>query len=249
MERKTLLQMTTDILEMMESDLVTSINDTLESTMVHKELRNTYMHLMARQDWEHLRKIMTLDAVIGTTRPTTLAIPDTVAEIAYLKYDKSEVGGRLKMVDLIYKSPEDFINLLQSRDTTQANVTKVTAEYTNIDLPIFTDQDPTYWTSFDNKHIFMDSYDSTKDTSKLDNTKTQMLAIVTPTWTETDAFIPEMPPQLFPMLIYEAADACMELHDKEESGVVKKRALLHKAIMKTKEVRHDGKTKKGFGRR
>lgn len=248
MERKTLLQMTKDILEMMESDLVASINDTLESQMVHREIRNTYMHLMARQEWEHLKNVTHLDPTSVLT-PTTLSIPDNVSEIKELHYDQSVAGGRLNMVKMEYLTPSNFLRMCQTRDTTAANVVVVN-EDPDIELPIIIDKEPEYWTCFDNKRIVFDSYNAANElVAALSSTKSQALVISMPAWDEDDAFVPDMPPQLFPLLVYEAAEACMELHDKEQSETISRRALTHKALLKKRNIRHDGKAKKGFGRR
>lgn len=417
MERKTLLQMTKDILEMMESDLVSSINDTLESQMIHREIRNTYMHLMARQEWAHLQKPKVLSkaispvvlnvtngsgtvagnvisipafytevttssvsraasAVVGlgatsvgtgpdtgytlrlvatdnsnflevsvkaggsglsikdntniaetlkvttpttgdslfiafnqvtgaltvtlnaevftptiklpnfrggyvvqvqsgvlpvnqiltlyigasyapagyaiyenTASPSVVQIPEDVSEIKHLKYQTSITGERLHMDVLEYLDPNSFLEVVQSYDTTRSNCFYDNTIYENIEVPFYADKDPHYWTSFDNKNIVVDSYNYLKDYNGLDKNKTQVLAVVTPAWTEADTFIPDMPPQLFPLLVYEAAEACMDLHKQDEKVTTSKRALMHRALQKTKEIRHDGKSKKGFGRR
>lgn len=427
MERKNLLQLTKDILELMESDLVSTINETQESQMVHREIRNTYMELMSRPGWDHLKRLRNLDnipssadtslvayggyptivgtqvtvgvfdavrvrtastnyssrgwaRVVLTTKPGSgiwsfvfgpsrtistnnftymeissantirvsdgkgnfhtvvtgatfasgnefvlywdvtagsygiidhtgtvhdnlqnfvplntghvsylnlhagatganmvlnvhstgqagsysptgyapwglsrypsyLMIPNDIAEISNFKYDITGSDNRLKMKELQYLPPEQFLTNQQTLNTSLPNVVTIKDMYDEIEIPVKTDSHPTYWTSFDNKHIICDSFLASDDPYGLDQDKTQVMATVTPKWIESDTFIPDMPPQLFPMLLYEAAEACMELHDKEESQTISRRALRGRSLFKKMDLRHNGKSKKGFGRR
>ena len=79
--------------------------------------------------------------------------------------------------------------------------------------------------------------------------KTQVYAIVAPSWAANNTFIPDMPVQLFPLLVNEAAQACLELRKKDDSVTLNRRATAMRNLMKTRQIKHDGKTKKGFGRR
>lgn len=436
MERKTLLRLTQDILELMESDLVSTINETVESQMVHRELRNTYMHLMSRPGWDHLKRLRPLDSMVvpptltpgpsatgyeaavitqpltaghtgvakvhiasispdkpvpkgsagltlnlngassyqayfaftnkdvtgdppfiisamisqsgvpgkvnvtleppstyhtaltptgpglqlgvywdlpnklfgatlngvdlgaitttadfsinqltkivvglygnninfsitvdpyctsydygipdgytpyGYALPTPyLKIPDNVSSIEWLSYDTTTPGARTTMRRLEYLPPEQFLNVVQAYDTLADNVEVCSTLYEDIELPYYNDKQPTYWTSFDNKYIVCNSVDKTIDTYGLVADKTQVNAIVTPVWETDDNFIPDMPPQLFPLLMYETAELCMEVHDKDPSAIIARRSLHHRALVKNLDLRHDGKSRKGFGRR
>lgn len=251
---------------MMGSDNVSNWNDTLESVSVADELRNAYMHLATKQDWEHLKKMKNLDSAADANKPNYFLIPEDISEIMNIKYDISErttlspSGADMKMTDIYYMEPDSFISMCQGRNASAANVLVVKDSSTdNVYLPILKDKNPEYWTSFDNKYIIFDSYNRTVEGAFVGSAeanqysmkpeKTQVYAIVAPTWTESNSFTPDMPVQLFPLLVYEAAQACMEHLSKDKSDIIDRRATDMRNLMKTRQIRHNGKTKKGFGRR
>mgnify|MGYP000149502562 CR=1 FL=1 len=62
---------------------------------------------------------------------------------------------------------------------------------------------PSFYTSFDDEHIVMDSYKSSVETT-LQNSKTQAYGVVYPTFTISDTFTPDLDDTLFP---YSKGDA------------------------------------------
>ena len=91
-------------------------------------------------------------------------------------------------------APDEFTALLDSR-TAQAGVVNANG--------IGLNRDPSYWTSYDDKFIIFDSYNSTAE-STLSQSKTNVYAAIEPTWTHVDSFVPDIPEKFFPTLIAEA---------------------------------------------
>jgi hypothetical protein len=69
--KKTLLEMTQDILNDMDSDEVNSISDTVEAQQVANIIKTCYNEMISNRDWPHLRKLVQLDSLQTLRSPTT----------------------------------------------------------------------------------------------------------------------------------------------------------------------------------
>lgn len=201
--KMTLLSMVQDILNDMDSDEVGSINDTVESQQVAQIVKTCYYELIGNRNWPHLRNLIQLESVADVNKPNYLRIPENVKELESFMYDMRKSGeARLTYKDVKWKEPDDFMRLVLSRNSTDTNVKTVT-DFSGAKLLIINDCPPTYWTSFDDTNIICDSYDAGID-STLQQTKTNCVAYVSPTWTHTDAAVPNLPVEAFPALLEEA---------------------------------------------
>ena len=108
--------------------------------------------------------------------------------------------------EIAYKSPKEFMNILDARDS-KADYVTVVEDDTTIDLNIYNDRQPQYFTSFDNENIILDAYLNTLE-STLQASKTQAYGKVYPTWIQEDSFIPDLPTQSFSYLLNEAKSTC-----------------------------------------
>ena len=237
MAKKTLLEITQDILNDTDGDPVNSINDSTESIQIVQLLHTVYEELMASADWPHLMTTITLTASGTSSRPTHMSIPDGIQKMLWVKYDKHTSSDTdVKYQDVTYKEPEEFLNILNGRVESNSNVTKIT-DPSGIYLLIQTDTAPTYWTSFDDETIVFDSYDSDVD-STLQSSKTQARVIKETTWTVSDTFVPDMPSKYFPLLISEAKSTYFNSviqnpNAKEEQKSRRQRAHLSKEKWRT----------------
>lgn len=203
MPKLTLLQMTQDILNDMDSDEVNSIDDTIESQQVAQIIKTTYNEIIDSRYWSHLKKLLQLDASGDSTKPVWMKIPEGVQEVLWIKYNKIESGEtRNRFEDVLYKDPEDFLELVMSRDNTDSNVGTFTG-YDGLTLPIRNDRSPSYWTSFDDEYIVFDSYDSGVDTT-LQSSKSMTMGYKEASFTLSDSFIPDLPANVFSYLLSES---------------------------------------------
>lgn len=203
MPKMTVLDMVQDILSDMDSDEVNSINDTIEAMQVAQIIKTTYFNIMDGKNWPHLKQFFQLEASNNTARPNYMKLPENILEVVTLKYNKKNTTDLFdKMEDVKYKTPSDFLDLVNDR-LSNATTTLVTTDTTGITLNILNDVAPSYYTSFDEEWIVFDSYDSTVD-STLQSGKTQCYGKVQPTFTISDAFIPDIPMQMFSYLLNEA---------------------------------------------
>ena len=198
-----LLEIVKDILNDMDSDEVNSLNDTVESQQIAQIVKTCYFEMMSNRNWPHLKRLLQLDASGDPSKPNFLKLPENVKELVFIKYDTRSVSQpNTRLIELKYKEPDAFLRFVSSRNSSLSNVQTVT-DYSGTKLLVLKNVAPTYWSSFDDEYLITDSYDSGVDTA-LQKSKTQAFAYVSPTWSQTDAFIPDLPDEAFPALIEEA---------------------------------------------
>ncbi len=182
----TLLEMVQDILSDMDSDVVSSIDDTVEAGQVAQIVKTAYYKLMsARDDWPFLRTFTSLTGLADVANPTKMRIPTGMNKIYWIKYNKKDVS---------YLEPKAFRDLIDAREEL-ADV--IDADGYRLDA------DPQYWTTYDDDYVYFDSRDEDVD-STLQESKADCYGIVEPSWTASDSFVPTLPPKMFPTLLADA---------------------------------------------
>lgn len=201
MPKLTLLEIVQDILNSLDSDEVDSINDTLEAQQVAQIVKTAYYNIIDGKDWANQYQLWQPSSSGTTTAPTKLKIPDTSIELLWIKYNKRTLSDtKDRYLGVTYKTPLEFLEILNNRDSSATNVDVITDV---VSLNIYNDIAPTYYTSFDDEYIIMDSYDGDVD-STLQNSKCQCYGKVQPTFTISDSFVPDLPIQAFSYLLNEA---------------------------------------------
>ncbi len=226
----TLLEITQDILSDMDSDEVNSISDTQESLQVAQIVRSTYYNIVDGKDFPFLYEMFQLSTSGTTARPTHMSLPDTVADLKWIKYDNKENGGTKDLYQKIqYKHPEDFLDITDARDASDTKVTAI-ADTSSVTINIFNERGPQYFTSFDDEVLVFDAYDSAKETN-LQNTSTQAYGKQSVTWSVTDTFTPDLPVQMFSYLLNEAKSACFVTLKQMPNAKVEQQAQTQKRRM------------------
>lgn len=249
MAKLTLLTMVQKILSSMDSDDVNSISDTEEAVQITDVIEDTYFHLMSQKDWPHLKQTCTLESLSDVTRPTYLRVPDLVSQITDVKYTITKsVDLNDSVATIRYKEPVEFTDMTLTRNTGDADTQKMLT-LNNTPLFIYNDRDPLFWTSFDDEHVVFDAYDSAEETTLI-GTKAFVQCIKSPVFDKnTDTFIPDLPEDLFPVLLAESKRAAHLYHKQSDSPVDAKRALqgIHRAREKAWRT-NDGRKKARYGR-
>jgi hypothetical protein len=203
-----LLELTQNILSSLESDEVNSISDTVESTEVSYIIRDTYFELIEARLIPELWQLTKLTGIGNTAAPNYLQIPDNVGEIGWFRYNTIASGDTdIRYTEVKYITPEDFINRSNQRLSSDTTIQTVLDLYNSTQTLILNDTPPTFYTSFDDKYVVCDSFDSAVDTT-LQTSKTQIHARINPTWTHTDSAIPLIDDNYFPLLLAEAKSMC-----------------------------------------
>lgn len=201
--QKTLLQIVQSILDEMDADNVNSIGDTIESIQVASIVRDCYEELLSNRNWPHMKQLIQLEASGSTDIPNYLRIPAKLKELEEVRYDKrKEVIADKVFSRIVYKAPEDFLQLLSNRKSSQSNV-KTVVDASGVELLIIDDKAPEFYTSFDDEWLVFDSYNKHVDDT-LQKSKTQAIAYIFPNWVHSDSAIPDLPDEAFPLLIAES---------------------------------------------
>lgn len=199
----TLLEITQEILNAMDSDEVNDIDDTIESQQVANVIRNTYNNMISNRDWPHLRKLIKLDSSLDITKPTHLKIPEKMKEMVFFNYDKRKTESDfLQMKEVKYKYPDEFLRYTSTRNPTNDNAIIIT-DFSGTSIIIYNDKAPQFWTSFDDTYIVCDAYNAAVDDT-LKSSKTQCLAYTDPVWVHRSDAVPDLPSEAFSALIEES---------------------------------------------
>ena len=155
MKTMTLLEIVQDILDSMGSDSVSSISDTEESELVAGYCKEVYYDLLDDENWPFLKKVTQLTASGSSSYPTHMQLDDTISEIVEVRYKTTDSGASdEEMSKMTYLHPEDFLDLIYQRHTSDSNIDELTEKTSGIPLFIQNDKDPEYYTSFDDEWRF-----------------------------------------------------------------------------------------------
>ena len=249
----TLKEMVDDILNDMDSDPtfdntpLEDIASTEESRQVMQILKTTYFSIIDGKDWPHLYDTFQLTESDAST-PTTMTIPTNVMDFSYLKYNiATATDTKDRFTKLTYKTPEEFLNITDARDSSLTTIDQITAT-SGIFLNIYNDRAPLYWTSPDDHTIVLDAYDSGVDTFTT-TVKTQCFGKIYPTWTETDAFVPDLPIDAFSYFLAEAKSMCFLNIKQTANPKVEAQSTTHRRRMSQEAHKIDNSIKyRTFGR-
>lgn len=249
MSRMTLLEIVTDILNDLDSDEVNSINDTLEAQQVAQIVKTTYNNLIDGKHWPHLYELFQFESLGSTIKPNYLKIPSTIISIEWLKYNIRKVADTKDMfTDIVYKSPIDFIEILNRRDSSLSTI-QVVSDFSGVTLNIQNDKAPQYYTSFDDEYILFDSFDSGVDTTLMAS-KSQGWGRREASFTISDTFVADLPTQSFSLLLNDSKSMAFSimkqaLNPKVEQNAKTQRYRMSQDAWKIKK----GVTYPNYGRK
>ena len=242
--KRTLLQIVQNILSDMDSEDVNSISDSIEAEQIASVVRDVYYNMVSTRMIPEHQELVKLVSLSNSARPTHFQVPDSVKRIDFIRYNVSTTS-ETEFKEIQYIEPLLFLTLHQDG----ANVTTVYDVNGNTPLLIRNDQMPTYYTSFDDLHIVMDSYKSDTDQILAEN-KTQALGHKIPTFTISDSFTPDLDEVLFPYLIAESKSTCFSLFKSGVDQKIEQAARRQKSYMQSDMYRVKKENKRPYyGRR
>jgi hypothetical protein len=220
MAKRTLLDLTQTILSDITGDRVNSIGDTEESEAIVQILRRAYFDLLTEYNIPTSKGMFTLTALGDTDKPTYFRIPDEVYEVEWVKYDlrTGPSDTQIRYTELPYHTPEEFFHRASMLNSTDANV-QLIEDPTDIKILVRTDANPTCWTSFDNRYVVFDSFDSAIEAT-LQSSKVVSYGTKGASWTSSDSFIPDLPDHLFPLLLSTAENKAFEFLKQTSNRLV-----------------------------
>lgn len=202
---RTLLYTVQRVLEKLDLDPVDSINDSQDAILIAREAEDTFYDLVNRNEWPERYDIIKIESVGDVNNPTALKLPDNVLNVLSLRYNITESGGsNTEYRELDQLSPEDFLDKVYTRRTSDTAVQ--VASYKGIDIHIYNNKSPEYFTVFDNKYIVSDSFDNTVETT-LQGAKTVARGSSVPVFNMTDTYIVPVDVTTYPLYLAELTSA------------------------------------------
>lgn len=178
----TLLEIVQKVLSDMDSEEVNSISDSSEAMQIASLVEDVYFGMVNTRLIPEHYELLRITPLADTARPTHFKMDEEVRRIDNLWYETTSGGYRA----IQYVEPLTFLsrtdNISSDYDTVTVNGTK---------LRIRNDEDPSYYTVFDDEYVIMNSYNSaTEDTLQL--SKVRAYGVKTPVFTVSDTFVPDL---------------------------------------------------------
>jgi len=248
---KTLLDLTQNILSAMDSDEVNSIYDTVEALQVATIVVETLEAEFSNLELPSFQKMLKLESVSDVDRPNYLRYGANVKNIKWLRYRDGRNNSRYR--EVLYLTPSDFFDRM-TQITHSGLFTKKIVDPSGVTYFIKTNSAPTFYTSVDNECLIFDSYDSDFEDT-LEETNTFAIGSVDDTsGTLSDDFVPELPNNLFPLLLAEAKSTCFLTlkqmpNTKAEQIARRQRSRMQNNLYKSQKAGHPyARSKYNFAR-
>jgi hypothetical protein len=216
----------------MDSDAVTSINDTTESKQVATCVQVMYDQIVQNANLPEHYTLFQLGQTSAST-PTIMTKPAKVDSINWVRYNNATLGDTSD-----FKLPVRFLALdkfmaLQSsmmdQDDTAVVKFNKTIDSETIVFKCFNNNHPKYYTTYDDTTLVFDSFDSTVDTY-LTAAKSLAWGREEQAFSMTDGFTPVFDPETASLLFNEAkALAFVDLKQMENAKTEKnaRRGWIH----------------------
>jgi hypothetical protein len=251
MMQLTLLTVVQQYLDATSGFYVDSIFDNDEAQQVAAIAERIYSEMV--QEFPNLlfvQKDVTLDAISDATKPNFLLIPDVVQNIkdSELYYNVSETGD-LQYKALKYCSPLEFMSITAQYSSKDTSVDVING-FDNQKIPVINDEWPSYFTSFDGKHIVTNSYNSKYDTT-MQASKTRVLVTQMPVFLQQDAFLIPIPQHLSTTYLAMVMSECFNLIYQQPNAMLnqKARKLRIKMQQASQVIGSGGRAKPSYGKR
>lgn len=254
--RYTLLQVVQSVLASMDSDEVDSIHEGVtEAEDVAVIAQDVFYQILGEGEWPHLRAIFTLEPISDPDNPTAMQLPDNVRSLDTIRYNISKANQDKRVYHVIdYVAPMDFLDVVHTRNDTDDTVDVV--EPKEFDLPeilIRNDKAPDFYTTFDDKILIFDSYDSAVE-SWLQASKTIAYGEKVPRFQFEDDWVVDLPEHLHPWFLAEVK-ANSHIYKKQQRSARDERVSLgQRARLRQNKDRtgidyNDPRSLKNFGRK
>lgn len=240
--KRTLLEMTQDILVSLDGDEVTAITDTAESTQIAAIIRQCFYEIVSEYELPEHHTFFELTET-STSSPTIMTKPTDVISISWIKYDYGVSSDNVKDYrEVLFMPRNDFFRVMDSLVDTEDDVGVF--NYT-IGSDIFpfkykNDQNPQFYTTYDDSTIVFNSFDEEEETF-LRKTKTWCWGLKEQSWSHTGSAVPVLDHKLSNLLFQKAKAQCfMELKQAENPQAERKaRKAEHTLIKKKHDVNAD----------
>jgi hypothetical protein len=182
------------ILSSLDSDEVNDISDTAESLQVVDIIETVYNENIGDILYPEHKDLFELDATSGTT-PTILTRPSNVIELEWFKYNnKLTADSNDNFVTVSFINTLEFLERQNALDIDESVVEEMVFtndESETFDIKITNNKMPTYYTLVNDHYVICDAYISGEETN-LQKTNTLCYGRLTPTFTRSNTFSPDI---------------------------------------------------------
>lgn len=217
--KRTLLEMTKDILVSLDGDEVSSITDSAESASIANIIRQAFYTIVSRTKLPEHGGVFKLTETSSST-PVVMTKPNNVIDVHWVKYDTREEDDTApSMTKMMYIPFSTFMEMQDNLDGEADNVStfNYSVDSVNHVIKFINDQDPQYYTAVDDNTIFFDAVNLDLETF-LRSSKSQGFGIKESIWTHEDSFVPPLDHRLSNLLFQEAKAQCfVELKQVENA--------------------------------
>lgn len=224
--KKTLLEMTQNILSSMDSDEVNSISDSTESLQVAKVIQETYEFIVATADLPEHNSLFELIASGDINKPVQMSLPSNALSVEWLKYDCTDTGETAPTwKEVTWLEPKVFLDRMYmlNSDETAVDTATYADNSESFQILYWNDRFPTYYTSLDDRTLIFDAYKATVD-STLQKSKTMVYGELSADFTFDDTFTPDLDQKLFTLLQNEAKVQAFAELKQMDNAVAARRA-------------------------
>lgn len=205
----TLLELTQQILYSMDGDEVNTITDTPESLAVAHIIEECYWDIVTQLDLPEHNDFFQLTAT-GADTPTLMVLPSSVTGLDWVKYDWIATGETDHRYEHVHYLPlrqflDQSLNL--SSDDDGVSQFSITIDSSIFYFKCHNNREPAFYTSYDDYKILFDAFNNTED-AFLQSSKSMCYGSLIPTFSFTDAFVPDLDAKQFSYLLNEAKAQC-----------------------------------------
>jgi hypothetical protein len=191
-------------------------------------------------------KEMTLDSLSDTARPNYMLLPESIQKIqeSQVYYNTSKTST-ISYKRITYLPPLKFIDMTSRSGGLN---TIIVEGFDGNKMSVFTNQFPSYCTSFDNKYVVFDAYNSTYDTT-LQSSKSKIVASGEEVFYQEDDFIIPVPSHLSEAYLDMFLNEALTLIYQQPIGMIASRARSAKIkLQQDNRTLGSSKGKKNYGR-
>lgn len=251
--RYTLLELVQRILESMESDEVSTIGETPESTSVANIVKECYFDIVGELNMDEQEGLFKLDASGDNLKPVLMLVPSNVSRVQYLKYNTDELLAP-SYTDVRYVTNREFLFYQEgiNTDDTDVHQMDITLNGSSFKFSYHDDRWPTYYTIFDETYVVFDSYMVTEE-STLTQARSLGYGSIVPGFVLSDTWVPDLDPRQFQLLLQEAKTMAFIELKQAQNPIAEKKARKNRILGQKNKNDNDptssNQRRYSFGRR
>lgn len=251
--RYTLLELVKRVLESMESDEVSTVGETPESVSVANIIKECYFDIVGELNMDEQEGLFKLDASGNNLEPVLMTIPSNVSRVQYIKYNQDAVATP-QYQDVRYVSNREFLFYQEGINIDDPDVHQmdVVLNGSTFKFSYRDDRWPTYYTIFDEYNVVFDSYLATEEAT-LTQARSLGYGSIVPSFTLSDAWVPDLDPRQFQLLLQEAKTMAFVELKQAQNPVAEKKARKNRILSQKNKNDNDPTSSNqkhySFGRR